>query len=347
MSGAMPEESQPAKNKPAKKKAQPASPPAPKPPEQGFQATRTWAVLGVLLVGGVIAWKLLGTSYKHDVETICNAEKGSGLSVEHDASKVTLWVRDHLGTPEGNQLYSALTDTRVSERSKKLQDAADQAHVAPCPIIASYQQIAARGDQRSDVQHLCSDITFPKLANSDDATRLAMIEQWIDTSAKSPLTKDLGAALQKAPTGAERAKVLSDAATGFDVFTCTNAKTLETPPTSLPNGAPLVRLYSDAQIIGGATDADVKKALADLNPALLACYQEGLGRKSDLTGRLVVKVEVDATGKVVKSKQAEGTPFPDTQTVACVVAKLQTMKLPVTGPLVSLLLPFELTRGAN
>jgi hypothetical protein len=342
----MPEESQPAKNKPAKK-ARPAQPPAPRAPEGGFLSTRTWVVLGVVLVGGVVGWKLLGTSYKHDVETICNAEKGSGLTVEHDASKVTLWVRDHLGTPEGNQLYSALGDTRVSERPKKLQDAADQAHVTPCPIIASYQQITARGDQRSDVQHLCSDITFPKLPTSDDATRLAMFEQWIDTSAKSPLTKDLGAALQKAATGPERAKVLSDAAASFDIFTCMNAKTIETPPTSSPTGAPLVRLSSTAQIIGGASDADLKKALDDINPALLACYQDALGRKSDLTGKLVMKVEIDSTGKVVRAKQAEGAPFPDKDAVTCMVAKIRTMKLPVTGPLVSLLLPFELTRAAN
>ncbi len=342
----MPEESQPPKNKPAKR-ARAAQPPAPKPPEGGFLSTLTWVVLGAVLVGGVIAWKLLGTSYKHDVETICNAEKGSGLSVEHDASKVTQWVRDHLGTPEGNQLYSTMSDTKIAERSKKLQEAADQEHVSPCPIVASYQQIAAHGDQRSDVQHLCSDITFPKLPTMDDAARLTAMEQWIDTTAKSPRTKELGAALQKAATGADRAKVLSDAAMALDIFMCTTAKTLETPPISSPTGAPLVRLYADAQIIGGATDADLKKALADVNPAMVACYQDGLSRKTDLTGRLVVKAEIDSTGKVVRAKQAEGAAFPDAQTADCVVAKLKTMKLPVTGPLVSLLLPFELTRAAN
>jgi hypothetical protein len=342
----MPEESQSAKNKPAKK-ARAAQPPAAKPPEGGFLSTRTWVVLGVVLVGGVVGWKLLGTSYKHDVETICNAEKGSGLSVEHEASKVTQWVRDHLGTPEGNQLYSTLTDTKISERSKKLQDAADQVGVSPCPIVASYQQIAAHGDQRSDVQHLCSDITFPKLPTMDDATRLAAMEHWIDTTAKSPRTKELGAALQTAATGADRAKVLSDAASALDIFTCTNAKVLEAPPISSPTGAPLVRLYADAQIIGGATDADLKKALADINPGMVACYQDGLSRKTDLTGKLVVKAEIDATGKVVRAKQAEGAAFPDPQTAGCVVDKLKTMKLPVTGPLVSLLLPLELTRAAN
>lgn len=342
----MPEETQPAKNKPAKK-VRPVAPPAPKPPEGGFLAWRTWAVLGGLLVGGIVAWKLIGTSYKHDVETICNAEKGSGLTVEHDMSKLTQWVRDHLGTPEGNELYSTLTDTKVSERPKRLQDAADKEHVSPCPIIASYQQVAARGDQRSDVQHLCSDLTFPKLATSDDATRLTMLEQWIDSSAKSPRTKDLGAALKNAATGPERAKVLTDAANGFDIFSCVNAKTLQTPPTTSPTGTPLVRLYSDAQIIGGANDADLKKALADLNPALLACYQDGLTRKADLTGHLVVKVELDSTGKVVTAKPAEGPQFADPPTASCIVGKLHALKLPVTGPLVSLLLPIELTRAAN
>jgi len=168
-----------------------------------------------------------------------------------------------------------------------------------------------------------------------------------NTTARSPRTKELGAALQKAATAADRAKVLSDAASALDIFTCANAKMLETPPISSPTGAPLVHLYADAQIIGGATDSDLKKALADINPALVACYQDGLSRKTDLTGRLVVKAEIDSTGKVVTAKQAEGAAFPDPQTTGCVVAKLKTMKLPVTGPLVSVLLPFELIRAAN
>jgi hypothetical protein len=342
----MTEETPPAKKKTARKVRAATSPNAAT-PDDGLLTPRNLALLGVVLVGGVIAWKLLGTSYTHDVETICNAEKGSGQSAEHDASKLTQWIRDHLGTPEGNELYSTLGDTHVAERAKKLQEAADAQHVSPCPLVATYQVMSAHGDARSDVQHLCSDLTFPKLATSDDDARMAMLHKWIDTSAKSPDTKALGAAMQQAAAGPDRAKVLSDAANKMDIFTCNNARALSTPPASVPNGAPLVRLYSELQIIGGAKDEDVKKALADMTPDLVACYQDGLGRKPDLVGKLVVKAEFDSTGKIRRADPAEGAQVADAQTGTCILTKLRTMKIPVSGPLVSVLFPIELTHDSK
>jgi hypothetical protein len=344
MSGAMSEQT-PTANKKTAKRVRAATPPAPKKPDEGFQSFRTWAVLGAILVGGVIAWKLLGTSYKHDLETICNAEKGSGLGVDREASKVTQWVRDHLGTPEGNQFYSTLTDTRLSERAKKLQDGAAQAGVSPCPLVASYEQLAAQGDARADVQHLCSEIAFPKLLTSDEPGRVDMLQKWIDASAKSPRTKELGAALQKAAAGPERAKVLADAASKLDIFTCTNAKTLESPPPPIPTGAPTVRLYADPQIIGGAKDEDLKKGLAAITPDLDACYADGITRRPDLTGKLVVKMELDGTGKVMRATPAEDSALPDPLTASCIVNKLRTMKVQVSGPIVSFLLPLELVHA--
>jgi hypothetical protein len=339
----MPEETPTAQKKTAKRVR--AATPTPATPDEGLLAWRTWAVLGALLVGGVIAWKLLGTSYKHDVETICNAEKGSGLGVEHDASKVSQWVRDHLGTPEGNQLYSALGDTRVSERARKLQDAADQLGVSPCPITAAYQKLAAQGDARADLQHLCSEIAFPKLLSTDEPGRLTMLESWIDTGAKSPRTKEVGAALRQAATGPDRAKVLTDAASKMDIYTCINAKTLETPPPSLPTGAPIVQLYTDPQIIGGAKEADLRKGLADVTPDLIACYKDGLDRHPDLTGKLLVKMEFDGSGKAMRTTPAEGSAVADPQTGACIVTKLRAMKMIVSGPIVSVMLPLELTHA--
>jgi hypothetical protein len=347
--GAMPEETPPVeseKKKPGKKGKPRAAVPVPATPDTGLTSWRTWAVLGAVLVGGVIAWKLLGTSYRHDIETICNAEKGSGLGIDKDASKVTQWVRDHLGTPEGNQLYSTLGDTRLSERSKKLQDAADQNGVSPCPILESYQKLSAQGDARADVQHLCSEVSFPKLATSDDAGRLDFLEKWIDTSARSPRTKDIGAALQQAATGADRAKVLTDAASKLDVFTCTNAKTLASPPAPPLTGAPLVHLFSDPQVVGGAKEDDVRKAIADLTPDLVACYQDGIARVPDLAGKLMVKMELDAKGRVERVAPAEGAALKDPQTIGCIVAKVKTMKVAVTGPLTTVMLPFELTHAS-
>jgi hypothetical protein len=341
----MSEETPAAKSKTAKK-GRAGTPPARK-PDEGFLAWRTWAVLGAVLVGGVIAWKLLGTSYKHDVETICNAEKGSGYGMDHDASKVGQWVKDHLGTPEGNQLFAAISESKLVERSKKLKDAASDQGVSPCPITASYEQLAAKGEARADVQHLCSEISFPRLMSADEPGRLDMLLKWIDQSAKSPGTKDIGAALQKAAPGAERAQVLTDAASKLDIFSCGNAKTLATPAPPPPTGAPTVRLFTDAQIIGNAKDADLKKALADLTPDLVACYADGITRRPDLAGKLLVKMEFDGDGKVMRATPAEDSRLPDMQASACIVNKLRSMKLVVSGPLASVLLPLELTHLAQ
>jgi hypothetical protein len=331
-------------NKKAKKKAKPALPAPPPRPDEGFLAWRTWAIVGVLMVGGVVAWKLVGTSYKHDIETICNSEKGSGLSTDKETSKLTAWIRDHLGTPEGNELYSSITEARVADRAKKLQDEADKAHVSPCPIVQSYQQLAATSEARADLQRLCSSLNFPKLLASDDAVRLTMVKDWINTQAKSPRTKELLDQLSQAPPGPERAKVLRDAAGKLDVYSCENAKSLEAPPPPEPTGEPVVRLYSSMQVVGGLREEDVTKALADVTPALVDCYKKGIERKPDLAGKITVKLQVDPDGKITRDEPGEGSALSDQQTMLCLAHVIRTMKFPANpGPLASILLPLELT----
>lgn len=345
MPGAMAEASVPPKKK-ARKKAKAAAAPPVRPADEGFLAWRTWAIAGALVLGGVIAWKLVGTSYRHDLETICNSEKGSGYSLDHDSSKVAQWAREHLGTPEGNELYSGLTETRVADRPKKLQDAADKAGVSPCPAVASYQKLATTAEARSDLQHLCSELSFPKLLATDDGGRLAMLQTWVDQNARSPRSKELMAALTQAPAGAERAKVLADAAGKFDVFSCVNAKTLEKPPPPVPTGAPVVRLFTDLQIIGGLREEDVKKALDGVNPALLSCYKEGISRRPDLTGQVLVKLSFDEAGKVSKDEPGEGSELADQQTTMCLVHALRQLRLPpVGGPMASVMVPLELAHA--
>lgn len=341
------DEKQPEKQPEKKKKAAKSAKPAPEP--EGLLGGRGWLIGGAVLLVGVVGWKLLGTSYKHDVETICNAEAGSGLSIEKEPSRVEPWLRSHLGTPEGNQLYSALRDARVSDRPKKMQDAADDAHISPCPLVQSYQQALADADARSDVQHLCSEITFSKLLASDDDARLKMIEDWIDKSAKSPRTKDLGAALRQAQTGPARAKVLSDAATKNDIYSCQNVKTLENPPPAAPSGAPIVRLTSAPQINGGMKADDLKNAIDGATPAMTACYSDGLTRRPDLGGAIVLKMLIDSTGKVMKIDPAEtGPKVDDRMTTACIFKVLQDLKLPAsTTGLVTALLPMELAHAAE
>ena len=56
-------------------------------------------------------------------------------------------------------------------------------------------------------------------------------------------------------------------------------------------------------------------------------------------------MEIDATGKVARANPAEDSALPDPQTASCIVNKLRTLKVPVTGPLVSFMLPLELVHA--
>lgn len=305
---------------------------------------RTWALVGAILVGGVIAWKLLGTSYTRDVQAICGAEKLSGHPADTEASKMSSWLRDHLGTPEGNELFSSIADAKVSDRAKVLQDGADKAHVTPCPLVQTYQRLSAEADYRVDLQRLCSTFTFPKLLASDEATRLQMLEGWIASNAVSPRTKDLADPLRQAATGADRAKVLRDEATKVDVFSCENAKTLETPTPEPLKGEPVVRLYTVPQVIGALQAPDLIKAIQDLQPALVDCYKKAIERKPDLVGHFTAKLEIDPTGRVVKDSPGEENTVTDHDAVVCLVHVLRTAKLPTNpGPLTTALIPLELT----
>ncbi|MGH7297411.1 MAG: hypothetical protein ACRELB_20915, partial [Polyangiaceae bacterium] len=186
------------RKKTSKKAAPPPPAPPPPPPDAGgVTGWRTWAIVGAVLVGSVIVWKLLASSYKGDIEIICNSEAGSGFSMDKDASKVTAYIREHLATPEGNTFYSTLSDTRLGERAKKLEAAASEAHAGACPLVASFEKMTAAGEYRADIVHMCSGMSFPHLAEQDDATRMRSIEDWIDSKAKSPRTKELAAQLQE------------------------------------------------------------------------------------------------------------------------------------------------------
>ncbi len=306
---------------------------------------RTWGIVGVALVGGVVAWKLAGSTYRGDIETICDAEKRSGVTIERDMAKVTQWVRGQLATPEGNEFFSSLAETKMIDRAKRLRGEATTFHIAACPMVASYELVAAEGDYRSDLQHLCSSAAFPRLAELDDAGRLARLEDWIENQAKSPRTKELADRLRQPTTGAERARLLRDTAGKMDVYSCDGARTLESPQASPPAGVPTVRISAPPQIVGPLRGEDVVKAVGDVTPALDDCYKKALEKTPSLAGKMAFKVEVDAGGKVLRVSPAEvGLEVRDV--AGCILQGLRSMKLPKNqGPLASMLLPLELTPG--
>jgi hypothetical protein len=329
---------EPKKAEKSRAKARPAT------PAEAGPLTRwsTWSVLGAVLLGGVVVWRLWGSSYKGDVRTVCNAEKGSGLTIEKDSPKVTQWIRGNLETPEGNTFFSTLNDMRLSERAKRLEAEAASQKIAVCPMVTAYEQLTAEGEYRTDLQHLCSSLTFPKLAELDDDDRLARIGDWLDKQAKSPRTKELADPLRAAPPGG-RGKLLRDTATKMDVFSCDVAKTLDSPQAEPKPAVPSVRVWAAPQIIGPAKEEDIAKAVVDVTPAMTDCYKTGLAKKPDLAGKVAVKLQLNADGKVTKAVPAD-VAFEDRDAVTCLLGVLKGLTLPKNpGPIVSVFVPLELS----
>jgi len=190
------------------------------------------AVAGLALVGGVVAWRLVTATVRADFETICHAEGRSGLTLGKDMPALTVWLRGHLATPAGNELLSRLGDAPMADRGPRLRSEAAASGIGACPIAQSYDALAIDGAYRADLQRLCSYVTFPDLAERDDAGRLAAVEDWIASAAANARTRALAGPLRDANAPAERARVLRAASREMDIFTCDTAKTLETPQPS-------------------------------------------------------------------------------------------------------------------
>ncbi len=199
------------------------------------KAAAIGALAGLALIGGVVVWRLAGTTLVSDVETICRAEVRSGLTLAKDMPALNVWLRGHVATPAGNELLSRLGDAPVVERGPRLRNAAGALGIAECPVARSYEGLVADGEYRADLERLCSYVTFPDLAGGDDAARLAALEEWIENRASNVRTKALADPLRSAGTPAERAHLLRAASREMDIFTCDVAKTLESPPPA-PDG---------------------------------------------------------------------------------------------------------------
>jgi len=187
---------------------------------------------GLALVAAVVAWRLSGATYRGDVAMLCAAESRSGLTLARDMPALNEWVRGQLATPQGNALFSHLADVPVADRAGRLREAAASLGIEACAMAKSYESLVADADYRADLQRLCSYVTFPGLADGDDAARLAAVEDWIERSAANPRTRDLAEPLRAADSAAERARVLRTASRAMDIFTCDLAKVLESPPAS-------------------------------------------------------------------------------------------------------------------
>jgi hypothetical protein len=188
-------------------------------------------VVGVLLLGAAVAYKLLGSTYAHDVVTLCNAEAASHLTVSSDTARLTIWIQEHLATPEGGRLFASLRDRPLPERGLLLQRESQVVGLETCPLVHAYDDLSRRWDGRREMQDLCSNTTFPELAMLDESSRLQALEEWIDAQGSTPVSLALAAKLREATTAVDGATRLRDAAADVGVLTCDVAKTLLVPVT--------------------------------------------------------------------------------------------------------------------
>jgi hypothetical protein len=199
------------------------------PEGRAFVVAGSATAAGLLLLSGIVVWRLAGPRYPSDVATICDAEARSGFTLRREMPALGDWMRGHVATPEGNLLLARLGDVPMADRGAVLRAEASAAAVVACPLADAYDALVAEGVTRADFQRLCSYVTFPDLGARGDAARLAALEQWLTTQANDPATKALADPLRVAATPAERARILRAASKEAGLLTCDIARVVETP----------------------------------------------------------------------------------------------------------------------
>jgi hypothetical protein len=183
-------------------------------------------VFGLALLAAVVLWRLGRATPRADLETLCNAEGLSGFTLRHDRPALAQWTLAHLATPEGNELFAALSDEAFGDRARRLEQEATAAGVRPCPLVRSFDEVAVDAEYRRDMQHVCSTATFPALADLDPPARLQALEEWITVQATSPRTRTFAESLRLSDP-VDRAAVLRSASRAAGVLTCDVARSLE------------------------------------------------------------------------------------------------------------------------
>jgi hypothetical protein len=183
-------------------------------------------LFGLALVVGVVAWRLASATPGGDVEVLCHCEERSGLTLRDDWSGLTQWTIGHLGTPDGNRLFSAMRDESLGESARRLEREALAVGVHPCPLVDSLDAMAADAVYRRDVQRLCSTLTFPAFGDQGASARFDALEDWVFAQAESPRTRSIGESL-RAVDPSERPAALRRASSAAGVFTCDIARLLE------------------------------------------------------------------------------------------------------------------------
>ncbi len=306
-----------------------------------MQERTRWLILaGLILIGGVIAWRLTAGSYKTDIQKICFAEKNSALDAKQDIRKIESWAKEQLDTPEASAWLTELVKKGVGDRGTGLRDESKRLGIAECPLAASYEALRLDGEYRQDIAGLCSLNDLPAIEAADDAERLHKLLDWIQTRAKSPRTKALAEKITQADAK-DRADVLREAANASAVFQCELVNTLLKPQSKPRKNEPAIELGTP-QVNGDLTVDKIVATFLQKKDAMRKCYDEGLAKNADLAGRVMLKISIAPNGKIGRAGTEAGTTLPDPAVVKCVLKVVNELVFPETKSLmVSMLLPLE------
>ena len=76
------------------------------------------------------------------------------------------------------------------------------------------------------------------------------------------------------------------------------------------------------------------------------CYEPGLGRNAQLTGRVVLRFVIALDGHVSKANATDATTMPDQVVVSCIADSLHGLVFPQPeGGIVTVVYPIELSPG--
>jgi hypothetical protein len=150
--------------------------------------------VGALLVSVGLA---ACASPKRDVQTICEAESRSGLSLRASPAKLTAWLDAHVATTDGKALLEALDAAVPSERGPTLRIEAAGRGVASCPLADAYDAAVSDSGRLADLRALCG-ASSAELAASDDARRMQILKGAVSAS-PAPETRALLARMNAAP----------------------------------------------------------------------------------------------------------------------------------------------------
>jgi hypothetical protein len=310
-----------------------------------MQAWMRWALLGgVVLLVGVVAWRLTAGSYKGDIQKICNAETNAGGqrgAVENLAIGMK-WAKEHLDTPEASTWFTELEKKGMGDRVVVLRAETQRLGIASCPLADTFSAVQADADYRTDLYTLCggSAIDLPKVEGANDADRLSQIRGWIAEKAKSPRTKVLGDKLAETPPQ-ERSRLVRQTANDFAVYQCALVDTLEKPQAKERKDEAVIKI-GNPEINGTlSTELFVAAVLANMEP-LRKCYEAGLAKNADLAGRVLIKLRISPKGKVDNTSVVSSN-ISDPAVAPCLAKAIESVKFPEPKSLlVTVLAPFDL-----